>query len=226
MKTNLSHNETVCGWFYLVFQALFLPSVLVSINGMLPRALSSAELNFTFFFVNFLVVLWIFHGFLTESFRQAARHPVLTLQAVILGAVAYFACSFAVEWLIGLLAPEYTNANDASIAQMAGSNLYLMALGTVVLVPPVEECFYRGLIFRRLYPKSKWAAYLVSTVTFALIHMLGYLGSYSPLALCMALLQYLPAGIWLAWAYTKADTIFAPIFIHALVNAVGIYRMR
>ena len=38
----------------------------------------------------------------------------------------------------------------------------------------------------------------------------------------MAFLQYLPAGLCLAWAYTKADTIFAPILIHAAVNAVSI----
>ena len=38
----------------------------------------------------------------------------------------------------------------------------------------------------------------------------------------MAFLQYLPAGLCLAWAYTKADTIFAPILIHAIINAVSI----
>ena len=42
----------------------------------------------------------------------------------------------------------------------------------------------------------------------------------------MALLQYLPAGLCLAWSYAKSDTIFAPILIHALVNAWGIYEMR
>ena len=109
---------------------------------------------------------------------------------------------------------------------MLRGSSFLMTLGTVVLVPPVEECLYRGLIFRRLYGVNKWAAYIVSIVVFALIHIIGYIGSYSPLELCMAVLQYLPAGLCLAWAYTKGGTIFAPIFIHAFVNAVGIYRMR
>ena len=226
LSTNLSHNETVCGWVYLIFQLLFLPSILTAVNGMLPKRLSDAELNFAFFFINFLAILWIFHNFLGDSFKQVTRHPAYFCQAVILGGVAYFACSYVVEWVIGLLAPGYANANDASIAAMGKSSYFLMLLGTVILVPPVEECLYRGLIFRKLYSVNKWAAYIVSILAFALIHILGYLGTYSPLELCMAVLQYLPAGVCLAWAYTKADTIFAPIFIHAIVNAVGVYRMR
>lgn len=226
LSANLSHYETVCGWVYLVFQIIFLPSLLNAVNAMLPRELNSAELNFVYFLLNFLAIVFIFHDFLGQSFRQVIRHPAYFCQAVILGAVAYFACSKAVEWIIGVLVPSFANANDASITSMAHQNSFLMTIGTVILVPPVEECLYRGLIFRKLYGKNRYAAYIISILAFALIHILGFLGTYSPLELCMAVLQYLPAGLCLAWAYTKADTIFAPIVIHAIVNAVGIYRMR
>ena len=225
MKTNLSSNETICGWIYFVFYLFLLPSILTAVNGMLPQRLSSTELNFAYFFINFLVVLWIFHDFLGESFRQVTRHPILTLEAVILGAVAYFACTWAVEQIIPWLAPGFANANDASISSLLRGNSFLMTLGTVILVPPVEECMYRGLIFRRLYGVNKWAAYGISILAFALVHIIGFIGVYSPLELCLAVLQYLPAGAWLAWAYVRGGTIFAPIFIHAIVNAVGIYRM-
>ena len=112
--------------------------------------------------------------------------------------------------------------NDEAILSMKQGSFFLMALGTVVLVPPVEECFFRGLIFRNLYSSSKWAAYLVSILAFAAIHILGYIGTYSPLELVLAVLQYLPAGLCLAWSYTRADTIFAPILIHAAINATAI----
>ena len=93
-------------------------------------------------------------------------------------------------------------------------------------MPPVEECFFRGLIFRNLYGKSHWVAYLVSMLAFALIHILGYAGQYTPLEILMAVLQYLPAGLCLAWSYTKADTIFAPIAIHAIVNFITLTSWR
>ena len=94
------------------------------------------------------------------------------------------------------------------------------------LQSPVEECFYRGLIFRPLYGRSPWAAYLLSMAAFSLAHIVGYWGSYSLWEMVVCFLQYLPAGLCLAWSYTKSDTIFAPIVIHALVNAWGIWQMR
>ena len=102
----------------------------------------------------------------------------------------------------------------------------LVFIGTVLLVPTVEECTFRGLVFRNLYGKCHWAAYIVSMLSFALIHILGYAGQYSPLELLMAVLQYLPAGLCLAWSYTKADTIFAPIAIHATVNFITLTSWR
>ena len=219
-------QETVGGFCYFAFQLLLLPELLTLLNRNLSHPLSEAELNFAFYLINFMAVLLIFHDFLGSAATQAVRHPAYLCQAIILGLAAYYACHFATEWVIRLLVPSFSNYNDASIAAMSRGSYYLMLVGTVILVPPVEECLYRGLIFRNLYGKSRWAAYLVSILAFALIHILGYVGQYSPLALLMAVLQYLPAGLCLAWAYTKADTIFAPIVIHAAINFISIHGLR
>lgn len=224
LSTCPSSQESIWGFTYLAFQLLFLPILLNSLN--IYVGLSKSELNFVFFFLNFLAVICIFHDFLGRSARQMVDHPAYFCQAVILGVVAYFACAYCVKWLIRLLCPGFANLNDASMTAMYSKSRLLMLLGTVILVPPVEECLYRGLIFRNLYSKSRVAAYIVSILAFTAIHIMGFVKTYSPLELCMAILQYLPAGLCLAWAYTKADTIFAPIFIHAFVNFIGIYRGR
>ena len=139
---------------------------------------------------------------------------------------SFLGCSWVTEKLIGLLVPSFSNYNDEAIAAMSRGNGFLMLIGTVVLVPPVEECFYRGLIFRNLLGKSRILAYMASILAFSMIHIIGYIGTYAPLELCMAFLQYLPAGLCLAWAYTKAGTIFAPIFIHAAINFIAIRGLR
>lgn len=223
---NLTSQETIGGFTYLVFQLLLLPGILDWINGQLASPLKSAELNFVFYLINFIAILLIFHDFLGHALNQVTQHPAIFCQAVILGAVAYFACNQATSRLVRLLVPGFSNYNDQAITDMLGTNRFLMTIGVIILVPPVEECLYRGLIFRNLYGKSRWAAYIVSILAFAIIHILGYIGTYSPLELVMAFLQYLPAGLCLAWAYTKADTIFAPIVIHALINAVAIGLVR
>ena len=223
-KTSLSScpssRETLAGFCYLAFQLLALPSFLTFANGQLEQPLNTAELNFVFYITNFIAILLIFHDFLSRSLTNALRHPIELCQAVILGFVAYYACFYATDRLVSLLVPSFSNYNDEAIFAMRGTNSFLMLIGTVILVPPVEECLYRGLIFRNLYKKSRPAAYLVSMTAFACIHILGYIGVYSPLELVMAVLQYLPAGLCLAWSYVKADTIFAPIVIHAAVNYI------
>lgn len=229
-KTSLSHSlsssETVNGLVYLAFQFLFLPSLLRWCNGQLSQSLSTAELNFVFYLINFLAVILIFHEFLGSNLRHALQHPAYFCQAAILGLAAYYACFYALDWVMEQLVPRFSNYNDEAIADMSQGSYFLMLVGTVILVPPVEECFYRGLIFRSLYGKSRWAAYLISMVVFAAIHILGYIGLYSPLELVFAVLQYLPAGLCLAWAYQKAGTIFTPIVIHACINFLSIHRLR
>ena len=219
---NLTNQETIGGFSYMIFEFLFLSQILAWINAQLSHPLNAAELNFTFYLVNFIAILLIFHDFLGRALKQATQHPAILCQAVILGLAAYYACALATNWAVRQLVPSFSNYNAQAITDMVGGNYFLMAIGTVVLVPPVEECLFRGLIFRNLYGKNRWAAYIVSIAAFAAIHILGYIGRYAPLELLMAFLQYLPAGLCLAWAYTKADTIFAPILIHAAVNAVSI----
>jgi len=226
LSVSLTSAEAIWGFFYLAFELLALPALLAVLNRYLPRAMSSAELNFTYFGINFIAVLLIFHEFLAKNLRQLREHPAYFCQAVILGFVAYWACSTVLTEIMLRFVPDFTNMNDDSLLKMASGSFFLMSVGTVVLVPPVEECLFRGLIFRGLYGKSRWAAYLVSMAAFAFVHISGFIGSHSPLQLLLCFLQYLPAGLCLAWSYTKADTIFAPILIHAAVNAFGIWQAR
>lgn len=214
------------GWGYLLFQLVFLPSILNAANGLLPHKLSQAEVNFTYYLINFLAVCILFHRFLGSSAQQIVYHPAYFCQAIILGIVAYYACEFLISWCINKLDPGFSNANNTFIASLSRGSWYLMAVGTVILVPIAEECFYRGLIFRTLYGRSRIAAYLISMTVFALIHIIGFIGSYSPLGYVLCFLQYLPAGLCLAWSYAKGETIFAPIFIHAFINARSIYALR
>ena len=221
-----SSQESMGGFCYLAFQMLFLPSLLSWGNAQLPTPLSDAELNFLFYLINFIAVLIIFHDFLSKALTQVFQHPILFIEGVILGTVAYYALFWLTDKAVSLLVPGFSNYNDASVLEMVYSNRLLMLVGLLVLVPLAEECLFRGLIFRNLYGKSKWAAYIVSILAFAVIHILGYIGQYSPLELILAFLQYLPAGLCLAWAYIRSGTIFAPIVIHSIVNYISIYGIR
>lgn len=222
----ITKNETVSGWLYMAFELILLPSLLRGLNGILPVPFTEAELNFIYFIINFASIVCIFHRFLGKSAAKVRQHPAYFCQAVILGLVAYYCCKAVLDVLIPWIHPGFTNLNDQGIASMTRNSRFLMTVGTVILVPPVEECLFRGLIFRKIYPSSPWAGYLVSMFAFAFIHIIGFVGVYSPMDLLICLLQYLPAGLCLAWSYKKADTVFAPILMHAFINLRSIMLMR
>ena len=149
-------------------------------------------------------------------------YPWHTLRCAAIGLLIYIAGINLFDLVVITLVPDFTNVNDAAILEMVKKHYTLMSIGTVFLAPVAEECFYRGLIFRNLYDTHPILAYLVSIVVFSLAHVLNYVGmeSFRTLALCF--LQYLPAGLWLAWSYIKGESIFVPIFIHAAVNFITI----
>ena len=222
----MSRTEKILGWLYMAVSLLILPQLLNWVNNQLADPIPEATLNFVFYLTNFLFIAGIFHTFLRASLVAAWRDIWNFIQAVILGYVAYLAASKAMDFLMSFLVPGFSNINDAAIADLAKSNYILMLVGVVFLAPVTEEMLYRGLIFRELLHTSKAAAYLVSMAAFAAIHVLGYIGSEDIGRLVLCFIQYLPAGLCLAWTYTKADNIVAPMVVHAIVNAVAIGALR
>ena len=223
---SMSRSEKIWGWLYLAFSLIALPSLLSLLNTKLAAPLDEGTLNFAFYCINFLAVICIFNRFLGNSLVAAWRDLWNFIQAVVLGYVALWAATKALDFVMDHLIPGFTNINDSSITAMAKTGYTLTAISVVVMAPLVEEVLYRGLIFRNLYRSSQVAAYLVSMAAFAAIHVLAYIGTESVTTLVLCFLQYLPAGLCLAWTYTKADNIFAPIVVHALVNAIAIGAVR
>ena len=223
---SLSQREQLQGMGYLLFQFLVLPYVLSYLNTLLPHALSEVQLNFLFYCINFLAVILIFRRFLGSSLKGLKRGFGTALEFAVLGLCGYFLCNFLLSFLIRKLFPAFSNVNDSTVLAMYRSAPFLMTVGTVVLVPLTEECLFRVLIFRRLYGASRPAAYLLSICLFGFIHIMGYWGEVPPLTLVLCFIQYIPAGVFLAWAYQKGGNIFSSVLMHACINALGIYLLR
>ena len=221
----LTHQETRNGFIYMAFSFIALPWLLSEGNAYLADPLSQGKLNFLYYFLNFGFMVWICRKFLGQSLKYALRIPFPVIWYGILGYLGSKALGEILGILTLLVYPSFSNVNDASITGLFQSDMQLMAIGTVFLVPVAEELFFRGLIFRNLHGKNQVAAYLVSMVLFSLIHVAGYIGAYSPMHLLMCFLQYLPASFCLCWCYCQTGTIITPIFMHALTNAMSVYYL-
>ena len=219
-------NETIFGFIYFLLQLLVVPGIIVAVDMMLPERMPEAVLNFICFAVNFVAVLIIFRKYLVANFAPVKAYPWHVLRWAGIGFVIYMVGNTLFGWLVPLMDPEFANINDAAIMEMVQTHFGLMTVGTVILVPVAEECFYRGLIFRGIYDRSPVLAYIVSMALFSLAHVLGYvtMADFGTLVLCF--FQYLPAGFALAFSYRKSGSIYASILIHMTVNQTGMLLMR
>lgn len=226
LSVAMERREILGGIFYLPVQFLLLGEILTALWGVLglgDPAEHLALFNGAFFLANFVCCITLYRHFLLRSLAQIRRRFWGFVQAVVLGVVLYEAVSYGLRLLLRWLDPGFTLPNDESIAAMIRENRAIMLAGTVFLAPLAEECVFRGLVFQGLHRRSRPAAYVASMLLFSLVHVVGYWDFLSPLRLLESVIVYLPAGFALAWSYEKADTIFAPIVMHSVINAISFY---
>ena len=226
LSISMTRRETLLGWSYLLISLFVLPFALALLNGLLRNPLSVTEINLVFTGLNFILVAVIFHRFLLASFTVATERPWRCLRFAAFGFALYYLASLIFALVIGRIYPDFSNVNDGAVMDLFQEHPTMMALTTILLVPITEETLYRGLLFQGLHHKSRLLAYAISTLVFASIHVMGYIGLYDFVTLCLCFIQYLPAGIALAWAYEKSDTILAPILMHITINQIGVSVMR
>lgn len=222
----LTRREILWGALYLGFSLLILPSLLVLGNLLLPTPMDDAYVNLIFFSLNFVAVCCIFYNHLKKAFEDFSHNLRRIFVTAVIGLVVYLSCSAILGTIIQSLFPEFINLNDASIQDQTQTHFWAMAVGTVLLVPVAEELFHRALVFGTICREHPLLAYTVSTALFCAIHVAGYIGLYEPKMLLISIIQYIPAGLCLAWVYRRADNILAPILVHTAVNAIGMLSMR
>ena len=214
---NFTKREWTRGLIAMCISMLIMPGLLAFIPGI-----TDAQLNFASFLSDGIIVMLFLRRFLGRNITAALDHPLRTLYLAALGYLANMAFSQMTAIVSYLLLPDYVNLNDQSIQSQLTSETTLVLLTTVVLAPIVEECFFRGLLFRGLYDRSPAAAWTASVVLFSVVHIAAFIGWYSPLALLVSFITYLPAGIVLCVTYQRSGNIIAPILTHVFINLMAV----
>ena len=221
LSVTLTRKELLIGWVYLLLQLLAIPLAIIRIDQALDLQLSETELNFVLFAVNFIATTVLLRKLLLKGGVIALKNPGRTIGTVLRCFGLYWLGSFFVNFLVGAVDPNFYNVNDASIQDLAADNYPLMLVATVILAPVTEELLYRGVVFGGISKISNILAYIVTALAFSAIHVVGYIGMYEPLHLALCLLQYIPAALVLCYAYARADSIWAPILLHVIINSIA-----
>lgn len=226
MSISMTRKEVRFGFVFLALQLFILPTLLIYLNTLLPAPLPSVYLNFILFFAEFVLAIAIFHRFLILCAKHSAASIFRTLRYAALGFIINYLASAVLGMIISTFRPDFFNPNDTNIFIMAKGHYPMMIIATVLFAPVTEELLYRGLIFGTLRQYNRFAAYAICAFFFGLIHIIGYIDTFSIGFLALSFLQYLPAGLCLAWVYEKADSIWAPILMHMAINQISMMNTR
>lgn len=222
----MTRGERVLGWIYLPIHVILLPLLLgVLLYAILGREPDSMKMNLLYFGIGFLVIVVGMWKFLKLSYRRVTEN----IRGFLLALVWAYVISMVLSILYGAvtkLLGTPPSPNQDMVEDIAIGNMNQMFAMAVLMVPIVEECLFRGVIFGSIRGKNRILAYVISVLAFSLYHVWQYAVAYGDWTMLLGLLQYLPISIALTYAYDRSGTIWAPIFLHMFNNALSLSLTR
>ena len=214
--SGLTKKEQAAAALGLLLQLFLVPRL--SFAAMRAGLVSDELGSFLQYAVVALYVLIFFFAFLRRDFDPLLDAPLSVALEVFFD---YFALLFFNSALASLLLMlgKAENPNTAAVMEMASESGGMTRAMSIYLAPLVEEVLFRGFLFGSIRKKNRVAAYVVCTLCFSLYHLFGYI-LLDP-ANAIYLIQYIPATILLCSCYERTNTIWAPIALHMLVNAMA-----
>lgn len=216
--SRLTKAQAIAVLLWLPVHVIGLPLLIYVL--VLRGLIGGVAANLLVYAVGAAYMLLLLRRFFRRDFDALCDHPLRVFLLVI---GAYWASRFG-EVLIALLLEAMSvtgsNENNDAVIQMAKDSIGPTAAMAVVLAPIVEESMFRAGIFGLIRRRSRFWAYAVSSLCFALYHVWES-ALYDPRQLIF-ILQYLPSSLALAYVYEQSDSVWGCIFLHMLVNGVSI----
>lgn len=121
--------------------------------------------------------------------------------------------NLALTFTQALFPPTWMDALEESVGAVStGQSMWLLVLGTGIMIPIMEELTFRYGIHKTLAQHNLVFAYIASSLIFGLMHG-------NPIQIVYAGLL----GWLLAYVYTKTDNIWYPMIIHMVSNTSSLF---
>jgi|GEM_PF-7042574 len=126
---------------------------------------------------------------------------------------------------IMLFGEPVTNANQASLIELAQLSPVVFFLLVAIAAPIVEECIFRYYVYKTLEPKSPLLGMLISTLVFALIHLIPSITAGTFLQDLRTLPHYFIPSLIFAIAYFRTKRFAVPVYAHITYNIITVIAM-
>lgn len=223
----MTSGERTAGVIFFLIYLVVLPFVTTPFfdlcQKLLGAVISPALRSGIYYGLLFVVSVIIFHKFLGRTSGNLGNNLGPACQTVLVGLVGLYGMNELAYRLGRLLSSGIANLNASTISAQIDDAPRFAFVIIVLLAPFVEEMLFRGLVFGGLKGKSRAVAYVLSCLLFALSHVWEFAVGGFTLASFLVMVQYLVPGFVLAWSYDRSGTLWTPIGLHALFNALALW---
>lgn len=221
-KARFTRSEFYRGWVFFVLYLLVFPLFTGWLQMILSQRfdffLQAPEFSLIYYFLLLCAALLLFWSFLRQSFDILLDDLPENLTAFLVGLVG----GGALHVLFSCIPLPVEDPNPASYSY----SFYLSPAATVVvlvlLMPILEEIFFRGLLFGSLRSYSRGLAFAVSILGYGLFCVLPFV--WTPTgpnpAYLLLLLRYLPTSAALTWCYDRGGSVWSAIALHMALNGL------
>lgn len=219
--------ENKMSWGRTLFGLIYLPIHLVVLPLLLPAVFMGlgisdlAQMNVFYYAFSVLVVLIVFLPYLRANFDPLVERFLHCLLTFFMALGIYYIGNVAVNLIVLGFSSQSGNPNNQLVTDLAVNNGAFRA-AAIFMGPIVEEVLFRGALFGGVRRKSRVWAYVLSMLMFALCHVWQYVIMAADWTVLIYVLQYLPPAFALAWAYERSNSIWVPIGMHMLINAMSL----
>ncbi|MGL4952918.1 MAG: lysostaphin resistance A-like protein, partial [Culicoidibacterales bacterium] len=158
----------------------------------------------------------LLHDELNHFFEISWQNKRLFGFQVLRGYGFMFLFSFIASLIMMFFQINDASANQETVESLISLVPFISIITIVILAPFVEEIVFRYLLIGGLKKHMPiWGAATISTVVFALIHVLQA-GDF------INIIPYLALGAGLTFAYVRTNNIMVPIALHFIQNFVAV----
>lgn len=221
-RPQLTQAEMGRGWVFFALYVLLFPWVMGWVQRSFHGELPVAEANVVYYLLSATLVFLVFWTFLKHGFHLLLDWLPENLFAFGTGLAGWAVLSF----LVGLIPLPVKNPNLLSYPEQYALAPLATVVILVVLMPVVEEPLFRGLLFGASRRYSRILGYVLSTLVYALYCVWQFVYTYGTIDFRYLLLivEYLPMSLALTWCYDNGGSIWSPIALHVVINAVTLVR--
>lgn len=217
-KTEMTDSERRRGLVFFLLYLLVFPRV----NAWLQRLWMGdaevlvAEANVLYYAFLFLLILFIFWGFLWKDFTALLDWLPENLFAVAVGLLLAGGLH-AVGSLLPFPVMDPIPLQYAQEFRAAPAPTLVLIL---LLIPLVEETVYRGLIYGSLRSYSRPLAFGACVFFYALAQVWRYALDFSDPRYLLLGVLYLPMSAALTWGYDRGGSVWACTVLHSGLNGM------